>query len=424
MIDLIRSGSDQPLLLQMSSNRLHNQLQKFSEHISSSVTHTYKEKTTSSRYATLAVGTGGELVHNSNGSFCLIKREYQQGYRHGSLQLTENFLPSAVPLSNFTVQENDECINLEDVLFFDTETTGLGGTGVVPFLVGFGSFVGSSFEIRQYLLPDYTDEAGMLESIAEELQGDKTLVSYNGSAFDLPLIRDRFIVNRIARDVPYEHHIDLLHSTRRLFRKRLADCSLTNIERELFAFHRVDDIAGYLVPAVYFDWLHDQSLENMRAVLEHNRLDIVSLAFLLSMTNEILNTDGESLSHVDDLHSLSRLYYRRRHGEKALQLNRKVRVRAEFELDPKVQLYHAEVFKRANELAEAVKLWMTLFNRTDRVGLTASIELSKYFEHQVSDIQKALDFAKLASNNPNISPSCRGQVDHRISRLLKKLQKR
>jgi len=290
---------------------LSSRLDRVQNHIGGAPKAKRKKPSAPTRYYTMAEQMGGELVERREGSFCKVIRTYDLNYRHGDIHMHDCLSADTILHSAFTADDSGGSFELDRLLFFDTETTGLGGSGAVEFLVGVGSIVDGALEVRQYLMPDYADEAGMLESLAEEFGNDKVIVSYNGAAFDVPIMRDRFIINRVGRDIPMDEHVDLLHATRRLYRRRLRDCSLGNIEREVFGFQRIDDIPGYLVPSVYFDWLSEERLDDMEAVLEHNRLDIVSLLFLARLISAIHETEGESLDEVDDLHSLSRLFTRR-----------------------------------------------------------------------------------------------------------------
>ena len=191
------------------------------------------------RYARLANDLNGELVTNHAGTYCLVTTLFPFDFQFGSVKLSpvENDILS---LSAFSAGDTDRKVDGRSVVFFDTETTGLGGSGAVAFLIGIGSLRKEGFEIRQYLLPDYSDEAAMLEDILEELSA-ATVVSYNGQTFDLPVVRDRMVINRVERSFAPREHIDLLHPTRRLYRRRLQDCTLTNIEREIFGSHRGND---------------------------------------------------------------------------------------------------------------------------------------------------------------------------------------
>ncbi len=404
----------------MSSRNLHDRLDRFQNPIArpgkspppAGVPQHYRE---------MALSLGGEIRSNFAGAYCLTRTVYPADYRYGQLRLGEVSRSAAWPLSAFTLLDEPGTVDLSSLLFLDTETTGLGGVGVMAFLVGCGSLVGDGFEVRQYLMPDYSDETAMLEDLQEEWGGDKTLVTYNGAAFDLPLLRGRLIVNRVARDITAAGHIDLLHVARRLFRRRLSNCTLANVERELFGFHRDDDIPGHLIPSVYFDWLSDQNLDMMADVLEHNRFDVLSLCFLAAHLARVFLTDGESLSEVEDIHSLARVFGRRKNNERVNTLYRRIDHLENGPLPDDVVLYHSLAFKRAGDLTEAVGLWLELSQSSSKESYWANLELAKFFEHKAKDFARAFHHAKLAERLSPYGRSHAPGLRRRLRRISSKL---
>lgn len=373
------------------------------------------------RYRRLAEAVGGELVSGPAGTFCRVTRRYPFGHPYGVMQLNRPDDDGGVALASFSAHEVDGETQLNELLFFDTETTGLGGTGAVPFLIGCGSLTTTGFEIRQYLLPDYSDEAAMLEEILTEFEPGRTAVSYNGAAFDITLLRARLIINRVAREVPCAGHIDLLHPTRRLYRRRLSDCSLTNVEREILRFFRSDDVPGYLVPSIYFDWLEAENTDQLDQVLEHNRLDILTLFFLLTHIDEVFRSDGSNLYHSDDIYSLSRVFGRRRRHDKIVANYERLDNPLPAPLTPEMLLYHAMAFKRSGELNRAVELWTRLAETESREAFDALTELAKYHEHCTRDFGQACHRAVQAVELcPSEGPLRRAAL-HRLDRLRRKL---
>jgi len=373
------------------------------------------------RYRRLAEAVGGDLVSGPGGTFCRVTRRYPFGHPYGVTQLTRPDDNGEVALSSFSAHEVAGETRLNDLLFFDTETTGLGGAGAVPFLIGCGSLTPAGFEIRQYLLPDYSDEAAMLEEILTEFDPGRTAVSYNGAAFDMTLLKARLIINRVAREVPCAGHIDLLHPTRRLYRRRLADCSLSNVEREIFRFFRAGDVPGYLVPSVYFDWLEAENSDQLDQVLEHNRLDILSLFFLLTHIDEVFRSDGINLYHSDDIYSLSRVFGRRHRHDKIVANYERLDSPLPAPLTPEMLWYHAMAFKRAGELNRAVELWTRLAETESREAFKALTELAKYHEHCTRDLNQACQRAGQAVELCPPEGSLRRAALHRLDRLRKKV---
>lgn len=374
-----------------------------------------------SRYRRLADTLAAELVSTAGGSYCLAATTYPPHYDHGRCRLEEIAAPLELPRSAFSADDVQGTVESFKLLFVDTETTGLGGAGTVPFLIGVGRFVPDGFEVRQYLIPDYPDETAMLEALQSELGPDFTLVTYNGAAFDLPLLSDRLVINRVSRGLPENSHFDLLHAARRLFKRRLRDCSLVSIEREIFGFHRVDDLPGYLVPSAYFSWLADESLDLLPRVLEHNRLDIVSLAFLVHLVAAIFASEGEPLSEVDDIHSLARVYGRRRHLHKVLQMGSRLEVTRDRSLASDILLYHAGAFKKTGQWSEAVCIWRELAERQGREAYWACLELAKFHEHEQADFSSAIALTQKARQLCPYGPRHEEQLKVRLARLLGRL---
>lgn len=372
------------------------------------------------RYYKMAERLGGELVSNHSGTFCLIRSFQPFDYRHGAVCLNDTLAVTPFPVSAFTALEEEGSVDLREIIYFDTETTGLGGAGIVPFLIGCGAVVEGGFEVRQYLIPDYSDEAAMLEAVLDELTPQTRLVTYNGAAFDVPILRDRYIINRVARAVNVAHHIDLLHPTRRLFKRRVKECNLTHIEKHLFDFRRDDDIPGYLVPSVYFEWLHAESLDRMVDVLRHNCWDIVSLHFLLWHIARAFESEGRILDRTDDIYSLSRVYRRRKRNETVLTLCDRIAAEGGVEITPEMLLFHAAALKRAGEWDRAAAIWRQLANRDSREGYRACIELAVYFEHRIKEPNEAMQYTRRAETICPYGRSEKLRLAQRLARLHRK----
>lgn len=405
----------------MSNDDTRNRLDRVRQFITADQKSRPK-KSYPSRYQKMADVLRGALIETPSGVYCRVTHLYPHGHLFGESVLEPVDSSARVPLASFAAEEREEEAALGDLVFFDLETTGLGGAGAVAFLAGCGSLTPKGFEVRQYLLPDYDDETALLEHLLEELTDKKTIVSYNGAAFDLNLIRDRMIINRVAREVPSAGHIDLLHSARRLFKRRLGDCTLTNVEREIFGFHREDDIPGYLIPSVYFDWLGSEDLTAMEPVLEHNRLDILALYFLLQKVAGIFETGGSELNHVQDMYSLSRVYGRRRRLEKVTEIYERLDGETVAPLDEDIRWYHSIAFKRSGDWEQAVLLWQNLSESESPEGFRANVELAKYFEHRAKDLSQAEAFALRARRICPDSVRERTLLETRLRRLAAKLR--
>jgi uncharacterized protein YprB with RNaseH-like and TPR domain len=205
----------------------------------------------------LADIVGGEIIGSEGRRIMKVTGEIDLFPYSTIKDIHEHLRPDLYRRWHFVTGGDDGPHDPRRFLFLDTETTGLsGGAGMVVFLCGFGFFQNDSFRVVQYFLPDYSDEPLLLRAAAEHITSDTIVVSYNGKAFDWPMLAGRWAINRLDIPVPADH-LDALYPARSLFRRLGEDCSLTTLERTLLAFDRGDDIPGYLIPSKYFDYLYE-----------------------------------------------------------------------------------------------------------------------------------------------------------------------
>jgi len=404
---------------------LRNKLSKLDKHFGSSGIKkaAEKEEVEYNRYRVAKELLGGEVCDFSGGRFLKIKSNFNAAYKHGNLTIGQLGKFEPCRYFHFDRFGSQESINPEKLLFFDMETTGLGGSGTVPFLVGFGSVRGGSFQVRQYFLPDYPDEAAMLEAVREEITDDTIVVSYNGKSFDMPILIDRMIINRVEQNLEFAGHIDLLHSARRLYRRRLGSCTLSNIERNILDFQRFDDIPGELVPAVYFDWLNNIGTELLGRVVEHNLNDIVSLYFLMYHIALAQDNPGDRLADADDIYSVARIFEKRKEYDKVYQVLTDCRQIISDNKRYDILYMQSMACKRIGRFDEAVGIWTDLSGKSNEQTFMALIELAKYYEHRKRDYTTALKYSYKAQK---VCPARRYDMDNivkRMSRLERKSKK-
>ncbi|HEX6547464.1 MAG TPA: ribonuclease H-like domain-containing protein [Candidatus Dormibacteraeota bacterium] len=165
--------------------------------------------------------------------------------------------------------------------YLDTETTGLaGGTGTYAFAAAVARPSSQGVEVIQLFLAEPAGEAAFLHALVEAAAGAERIGTYNGSSFDLPLLRTRWVMSRMPGEFEYPPHVDLLHVARALLRHRLDSCSLRSVELALLGFERKEEISGALLPDAYFTYLRRGWSPLLEAALEHNRQDVVSLHYL------------------------------------------------------------------------------------------------------------------------------------------------
>ncbi len=274
-----------------------------------------------------------------------------------------------------------EC-RLEDCLFWDTETTGLAGAGTVIFLVGCAWVEGSRLRLRQVFLADFPGEQRFLEHLRELFSRFRVFVSYNGRAFDSTILKTRLVMSGMTMALGYQ--LDLLYLARRFWRRLLANCRLTTIEQEVLDVQRGDDIPGWMVPEIYFDSLRRGILGQLPAVFRHNEMDVIALARLLAVVSDILAGNQQRVPSAGvDRGAVGWFLLQQgdRRGARMLRMAYQAG-------DEHAGILLGGHLKRTGEWRDAVFVWRDLVHTHD--SRDAAVELSKYYEHRVRDLEAAL----------------------------------
>lgn len=311
----------------------------------------------------------------------------------------------------------------EDILFLDTETTGLsGGAGTIAFEVGLGYFIEDGFVVEQLLMHDYPEEAELLRILSGVMRRFPILCTFNGRTFDVPLLKSRFLMNRMQDAAFPAIHADVLFPARRLWKLRLKRCTLGNLEEQLLQVKRDDDLPGAQVPQTYFQYLKDGNFAPLERVLEHNKQDIVSLAQLLCFL--CMQVDRpEEIAHQEDLLSLARALEKQGDKQKSVKCYR-LCAHGKTRLPAYQALASAE--RRDGNIGGAVRLYQTMLKRgDDAVG--ACEALAKLYEHRLHDPARALIYTRqalLLLSEPTLQGTVQEKqiaLQYRYARLRRKL---
>lgn len=172
-------------------------------------------------------------------------------------------------------------IPTRDLLFFDTETTGLaGGTGTRAFMIGAADVTATGLRVRQLTIANTSAEPAMLDVFRTWLSPSTILSSYNGKSYDAPLLKTRYRLMRQGEPLSGLAHVDLLYPSRRRYRGAFENCRLATIERRVLGIVREDDLPGSEAPGAWLSYLRGGSSQLLRRVLAHNHQDVVTLARL------------------------------------------------------------------------------------------------------------------------------------------------
>lgn len=315
--------------------------------------------------------------------------------------------------------------SLREALFLDTETTGLaGGSGTLAFLVGVGYFEGETpdthFIIDQFFLRDPGQEAGMMTAIDQRVYGHPALVTFNGKAFDIPLLETRFVMSRLAPPFSELAHLDLLMPARRMWRGSLASCSLGSLEFHLLGVRRdQQDIAGFLIPQLYREYLQTGDMSDMSRVMYHNLLDILSMVTLAARLSDAFESPRNAHEHL----AVGRQHARAGAWEQAEQVYRAAVTRMADEAAgdgrAEIQRQLALALKRQARHADAAEVWEQLADDEGEIAVEALTELAKHYEWREPDLARALLCARRALRLSGDAVT-REALRHRVARLERK----
>ncbi len=341
----------------------------------------------------------GVIQTNEYGCFYLIERRYSPSFFHGGYKLGDAL---KVEDNVITALGGEDCKELraDQLLYLDTETTGLsGGAGTVAFLVGVGFFEKDAFIVRQYFMRDYNEEAAMMSGLQQLFAGYKGFVTFNGKAFDINLLQSRFISNRFRPSFKELPNLDLLYPSRRVWGLKLDSCRLSSLEENILGLYRDDDIPGAQIPSVYFNYVESRDAIDIKRVISHNELDILSMVSLLSrlssmMNNPLSQTDGEL-----ELLGMGRFFELCGKTDDMLRC---------FEACTESELFsvrmHAVrrltgVYKKRGSYKQALEHWKAVDAENPEFELFHLIEMAKYYEHKAKDPVQALQIVEKALKN-------------------------
>jgi len=390
---------------------------------------------------------GGVVDARTDGLCIVVDRHYGPDMRHGrvrvgdivdTLRRAEEGLASlrrAWPAG--TPGAAADVLSVDGLTVIDLETTGLaGGAGTQAFLVGCAHLDGDGIHVRQFLSPGFEFERTQLALLTAWLAARSHLVTFNGRTFDLPLLEMRCSFNRVPCPWKGLPHLDALHPARRFWRDRPelagpdpdeASCSLGVLERHLAGLHRVGDVPGFEIPARFFQFARDGRAGPLEAVLEHNRLDLVSTLLVCARAAELVVRGPSAAVQGYEVLGLGRFYERiddrggaeacyQRAAAEALGLaNGPLRGEALRRL--------AAVQRRAGRADAAAASWQALLATRGvpmRLRREAREALAIHQEHRARDLASARALVLESLAEP-LEGAARARSAHRLARLERKL---
>jgi uncharacterized protein YprB with RNaseH-like and TPR domain len=360
---------------------------------------------------------GGQVVETRLGRHFEAEKLYEAHRHHGSADIgaladlprdlletiSNGQIPSAAP---------------EEWAFLDTETTGPAGGGSCAFLVGVGQITREGFRVRQFFMRDYDEEASVLDAVGRHLARFRVMITYNGRAFDQPLLESRYRLLRVQAPFEALHHLDLLHGSRRLWKLRFETCRLVDLENRVLGVERQGDVPGALIPYVYFEYLRTRQAARVLPVFQHNAVDILSLACLAGIVPFAFKDPARlALRHGAEMAGIARWLTEAGEFAQARQLFRRA-ITAGL---PDHLLFRtlweiALLERKLGADAAALEIWHDLAESCNPFQVLALEALAKHHEHRSRDHRRALEYTRSALELAS-SP----ELERREVRLVTKL---
>ncbi|MBA2872445.1 hypothetical protein HNQ85_002754 [Anoxybacillus calidus] len=330
-----------------------------------------------------------------DGQYCFVREvSYPLHYKHGHYQLGEFYdVHRQWKHSRFEHPLSSKHHEVSDLFFFDTETTGLGsGAGNTIFLLGHARVLDDRVVVRQHFLPNPGAEVALYQSFLSEVDYT-TLVTYNGKAFDWPVLKTRHtFIRDVVPKLPAFGHYDLYHASRRIWKHKLESVRLVNVEKEILGIERHEDIPGFLAPMLYFDFLSTQNPEGIFGVLKHNEIDVLSLIVLyIHLSKQILSANEmknatEQFEMARWFDSLGEISVARETYERVAESNVQEAAKAKWNL--------SLIYKKEKRYEEAIAIWQELLqDQSDLLKIKAATELAKVYEHHFKQVEEAYTYA-------------------------------
>lgn len=307
------------------------------------------------------------------------------------------------------IQHVDQIDNWDQLLFVDTETTGLStASGTLVFILGAAEIVDGKLRLEQMLITKISAETELLAWFNRKIATKSHLVSYNGKSFDVPLLATRYRMARSKSDLLQKQHIDLLHWIRRCHRKHMRDCRLPTAEQHCLGFTRKDDLPGSEAPNVWQEMLRFANVNRVEPLVQHHAWDVISLTGLLHYVESVLGKQREGQL---DYSLVAKHYINSQQETKAKQLLE----RNKAQLDAEALYLLSHIYRREEQWNKAVEIWQQLV----QINFVPAFEcLAKNYEHR----EKQYDIALIYTERL-ISLERDSRHETRRQRLIAKVKK-
>jgi len=266
---------------------------------------------------------------------------------------------------------------------------------------------------------DHGEEASVLDALTRHLAPFRVLITYNGRAFDQPLLETRYRLNRARHPFDRLAHLDLLYGARRLWKLRFDSCRLVELEQQVLGFERQGDVPGALIPYIYFEYLRTGEMARLLPVFHHNAIDILTLACLTGIVPYAFKDPaGAPLRNGAEMAGLGRWLREAGETEQARTLFRRA---IDAGLPDQIlfrTLWDVAALERKLGCGQAaLEIWSDLAAAKNPFRPRALEELAKHYEHREKNHAMALEMTRTALAFED-SPALRKREQRLLRRLL------
>lgn len=175
--------------------------------------------------------------------------------------------------------------SLQDLLFFDIETTGFSGDYSNLYLIGCTCYRDGGWQLTQWFADTAGSEEELLHSFFSFLKQFKILIHFNGDGFDLPYLLKRCRYFGLPYDFSGVTSVDI-YKRIKPYRKLMGLESMKQKAIEQFlGVSRQDQYSGGQLIEVYQDYLMTRDPRLYDLLILHNEDDLKGMPVILPILN-------------------------------------------------------------------------------------------------------------------------------------------
>lgn len=188
---------------------------------------------------------------------------------HSAVNIINTYLPDFCPLN--------------ELLFFDIETTGLYWKNSIVYLIGIICYQNNEWISVQYFAEYPDEEKELLDSFLTITKTKTHFIQYNGRSFDIPYLQHKFAQYKQSNCFENQTYIDLYQ----IFAPLKKILKLENLKQKTLEAYlccpRKDQKQGKELISLYKKYVTCPDPTKLDLLLLHNSDDITGMVYLLQL---------------------------------------------------------------------------------------------------------------------------------------------